>query len=113
MKILRLLSIVFIFGSLTACKVGVTTKSGGMDNQGYLQFVQGGSQSYNNGVAVYVDDNPAFTANVDKKKRKSIKGNTYAINPGMRRIKVVSNGQTLYEKNTMVANQETKQIILP
>ena len=113
MKILRLLLIVFIWGSFAACKVGVVSKSGGMDSQSYLQFVQGGNQSYKNGVTVYVDDNPAFPAKVDKTKRNSIKGNSYVINPGTRHIKVVDNGKTVYEKNVVVATQETKKIILP
>jgi len=113
MKILRLLLIVFMFGSFTSCKVGVVSKSGGMDNQSYLQFVQGGSQTYKNGVTVYVDENPAFTAIVDKVKKNRIKGNSYVINPGTRHVKVVDNGKILYEKNVVVATQETKKIILP
>ena len=113
MKTFRLLLIMFIFGSLTACKVGVVSTSGGKDSQSYLQFVQGGNQSYKNGVAVYVDNNPVFTAKVDKVKKNSIKGNRYVINPGTRHIKVVDNGKTLYEKNVIVSSQETKKIILP
>jgi len=113
MKTVRLLLMAFILCSFSACKVGVVSKSGGMDNQSYLQFVQGGSQSYNNGVTVYVDNNPAFTANVDKAKKNSIKGNSYVINPGTRHIKVVDNGRTVYEKTVVIGNQETKKIILP
>ena len=113
MKILRLLLIMFVLGSFASCKVGVTSKSGGMDNQSYLQFVQGGNHSYGNGVTVYVDDNPAFTAKVDVMKRNSIKGNTYVVNPGTRHIKVVDNGKTVYEKKIVVSTQETKKIILP
>ena len=113
MKILRLLLIMFILGSFTSCKVGVVSKSGGMDNQSYLQFVQGGSQTYKNGVTVYVDDYLAFMAKVDVMKRNSIKGNTYVVNPGTRRIKVVDNGRTVYEKTIVVSTQETKKIILP
>ena len=113
MKITRLLLITLILCPFSACKVGVVSKSGGMDNQSYLQFVQGGSQSYKNGVTVYVDNNPAFTAKVDKIKKNRIKGNSYVINPGTRHIKVANKGQTLYEKNVVVGTQETKKIILP
>lgn len=113
MKILRLLLIMFVFGSFTSCKVGVVSKSGGMDNQSYLQFVQGGGQTYKNGITVYVDDNPAFTAKVDVPKRNSIKGNTYAVSPGTRHVKVVEQGKTVYEKTIVVSTQETKKIILP
>ena len=113
MKIARLLLITLILGSFSACKVGVVSKSGGMDNQSYLQFVQGGSQSYKDGVTVYVDDNPAFTAKVDVPKKNRIKGNSYVINPGTRHIKVVGNGKTVYEKKVVIGNQETKKIVLP
>jgi len=113
MKILRLLLIVFVTGSFTACKVGVVSKSGGIDNQSYLQFVQGGSQSYKDGITVHVDDNQPFTAKVNKLKKLSIKGDTYIINPGVRHLKVVYNGQTLYEKDVVISIQETKQISLP
>jgi hypothetical protein len=113
MKITRLLLITLILCSFSACKVGVASKSGGMDNQSYLQFIQGGSRSYGDGVTAYVDDNPAFTAKVDVPKRRSIKGNSYVIKPGTRHVKVVSNGQTLYEKDVVIGNQETKKIVLP
>ena len=113
MKILRLIIIIFFIGTFTSCKVGVVSKSGGIDNQSYLQFIQGGKQSYENGVIVYVDDNPAFTAKVDKTKKNRIKGNSYVINPGTRHIKVVDNEKILYEKNIVISTQETKKIILP
>ena len=114
MKILRLLLlIVFTAVTFSSCKVGVVSKSGGKDSQSYLQFVQGGSQSYHDGVAVYVDDNPAFTANVNVLKKNRIKVDTYVINPGTRHVKVVYNGNTVYEKTVVVSTQQTKQIILP
>jgi hypothetical protein len=98
---------------VTACSVGNVSKSGGMDNQGYLQFVQGGDTHYGEGVTVYLDNEPAFTAAVDKIKRLRVKGHTYAVKTGTRRLKVVYKGTTLYEKNIIIANQETKQINLP
>jgi len=113
MKILRLLLIVLVLSSFASCKTGVVSKSGGMDSQSYLQFVQGGSQSYKSGVIVFVDDNPSFTAKVDVVKSSTVKGNTYGINPGTRHIKVVDKGKIVYEKDVVVATQETKKIILP
>jgi hypothetical protein len=99
--------------TVTACSVGNVSKSGGLDNQGYLQFVQGGDTSYSDGVTVTIDDNPAFTAKVDKIKKRSVKGNTYAIKTGTRHLKVEYKGKVLYEKNIIIATQETKQINLP
>ncbi|MDR3188808.1 MAG: hypothetical protein LBT94_06450 [Prevotellaceae bacterium] len=96
-----------------ACSVGHRSHSGGLDNQAYLQFIQGGSVAYSEGVTVTVDDNPPFTAKVDKLERLRVKGNTYAVNTGTRHLKVEYKGATLYEKNIFIATQETKQINLP
>jgi hypothetical protein len=107
--------ILIIFAALTvaACSVGNVSQSGGMDNQGYLRFVQGGNTAYGGGVTVTVDDNPPFTAKVDKIKKLRVKGNTYAVKTGARRLKVEYKGKTLYEKSVIIATQETKQINLP
>jgi hypothetical protein len=98
---------------VVACSVGNISKSGGMDNQGYLQFVQGGSAVYNEGITVTIDDNPSFKAKVDKIKKMTVRGNTYAIKTGTRHLKVEYQGKILYEKNIVIATQETKQINLP
>lgn len=103
-----------LMGLFTACHVGNVSKSGGKDNQSYLQFVQGGEASYKSGVTVYIDQNPEFTAKVDKpKKFDGTKGNVYVINSGKRHLKVVYDGNTLYEKDIIVGTQETKKITLP
>ena len=98
--------------SLAGCKVGNVTHSGGVDNQSYLQFIQGGNTMYAGGVRVYVDDNPAFTAKVNKIEKLKVRGNVYAIKEGKRHVKVVY-GSTVYEKDILVGNQETKKITLP
>jgi hypothetical protein len=109
----KIIFIVIAACMVAACSVGNVSKSGGLDNQGYLQFIQGGNTSYSGGVTVTIDDNPAFTAKVDKTKKLRVKGNTYVVNPGTRHLKVVYQGKTLYEKNVIIATQETKQINLP
>ncbi len=114
MKLSRISVLALLIGLFTACHVGNVTKSGGMDNQSYLQFIQGGEHSYSDGVTVYIDQNAEFTAKVDKPKKFSgTKGNVYVINTGRRHLKVVYKGQTLYDKDIVVGTQETKQITLP
>jgi hypothetical protein len=98
---------------LTACSVGNVTKSGGVENQGYLQFIQGGDTKYSDGVTVYIDSEPAFTAVVDKIKKYRVKGNTYIVKTGTRHLKVVYKDKTLYEKDVIITTQETKQLNLP
>jgi uncharacterized lipoprotein len=109
----KILFVALLLTSLAGCKVGNVTHAGGVDNQSYLQFLQGSSVKYSEGVEVFVDDNPAFTAKVDKIEKLKVRGNVYAIKPGTRHVKVAHGGKTLYEKDIFVGNQETKQITLP
>ncbi|MDR0574249.1 MAG: hypothetical protein LBG96_09520 [Tannerella sp.] len=113
MKSLYFISVAFMACLFTACSVGNVSRSGGLDNHGYIQFIQGGNTTYKKGVTVYIDDKPAFNASVDKIKKLRVKGNTYVVNTGTHHIKVVYLGQTLYERNIIIATQETKQITLP
>ena len=113
-NVLRILAWTFIVGVFASCRVGTVTTSGGMDSQSYLQFIQGGERSYSGGITVYIDQNTEFTAKVDKvKKFGGTKGNLYGIQPGKRHLKVVYQNTVLYEKDIMVATQETKKITLP
>ncbi|MDR1591995.1 MAG: hypothetical protein LBS16_03820 [Prevotellaceae bacterium] len=104
--------IVSIF-MITACSVGNVSRSGGMENQGYLQFIQGGSTVYSEGVTVTVDNLPPFTAKVDRITKFGMKANTYAVKTGTRHLQVAYQGKILYEKNVIIVTQETKQIQLP
>lgn len=104
---------ILLLFSVTGCKVGNVTHAGGVDNQSYLQFIQGGETKYKGGVQVFVDNNPAFTAQVDKIEKLDVRGNVYAVKEGQHSLKVVYNGSTLYEKQILVGNQETKKITLP
>jgi hypothetical protein len=108
----KILFIALLLTSLAGCKVGNVTHAGGVDNQSYLQFLQGGSTKYS-GVEVFVDNDPAFIAKVDKIEKLKVRGNVYVIKQGTHHVKVAYNGKTLYEKDIFVGNQETKQITLP
>jgi len=99
--------------SLASCSVGNVSKSGGVDNMSYLQFIQGGNTSYNDGVTVAVDDAKAFTAKVDQIKPLRVKKNTYPVSSGSHTITVTYKGTVLYQKTIVVGTQETKQIQLP
>jgi len=96
----------------TGCKVGSTTESRGLENESYLQFVQGQGK-YSEGVDVYVDNIAPFKAKVNKVDSRTVKGNVYTIQSGTRHLKVVYKGQTLYEKDVFLSSQETRRIQLP
>ncbi|MCL1937208.1 MAG: hypothetical protein FWF52_02290 [Candidatus Azobacteroides sp.] len=94
------------------CKVGSTTEAKGLENESYLQFVQG-QEKYNGGVDVYVDNTASFKAKVDKVNSRTVRGNVYTIKSGTRHLKIAYKGQTLYEKDVFLSSRETKQILLP
>ena len=106
--------IIFLFIPfiLAACSVGKTTESRGVENESYLQFLQG-QEKYKEGVSVYVDDLPPFMAKVDKVNSRTVKGNVYTIKSGTRHVKVVYNNTILYEKHIILSTQQTRQIQLP
>lgn len=108
--ILLLVTVISII--FTGCKVGRTTESRGLENESYLQFVQG-QKVYEEGVDVFVDGIAPFKAKVDKMDSRMVKGNIYTVKSGTRHLKVEYKGSVLYEKNVVLASQETRQIQLP
>jgi hypothetical protein len=97
---------------LWGCKVGRTTETRGLENESYLQFVQG-QQKYTEGVTVFVDDLAPFNAKVNKVNDRTVKGNVYTVKSGTRHLKVVYNNQTVFEKEVVLSSQQTRQIQLP
>lgn len=98
---------------LSACSVGRTTESRGLENEAYLQFVRGMDDKYRDGVSVFVDDNAPFKAKVNKIKATTVKGDTYALKSGKRHIKVIYEERVVYEKDVVLSTQETRRIELP
>jgi hypothetical protein len=97
---------------LCGCRVGRTTEVRGYENESYLQFVQG-QQKYPEGVEVFVDDLPSFVAKVNKMNDRKVKGNVYTVKSGTRYLKVVYEGEVLFEKQVILSSQQTRQIQLP
>ena len=110
-KYVLLLLVIFSF-IFTGCKVGSTTGSRGLENESYLQFVQG-QEKYNEGVNVFIDNIAPFKAKVDKVNSRTVKGNVYTVKSGTRHLRVEYKGQVLYEKDVVLSTQETRQIQLP
>ncbi|MDR0798327.1 MAG: membrane lipoprotein lipid attachment site-containing protein [Dysgonamonadaceae bacterium] len=97
---------------LAACSVGRTTESRGLENESFLQFVQG-QYEYPDGVQVYVDQLPPFTAKVNKVNGRTVKGNVYTVTSGTRHLTVAYKNTVLFEKEVVLSAQQTKQIQLP
>jgi hypothetical protein len=94
------------------CKTGTTTESRGYENESYLQFVQG-TQTYPQGVTVFIDDLQPIVAKVDKVKAMTVRGNVYTVKSGTRHVKVVYNGTVLFDKQVVLSPQQTRSIQLP
>ncbi len=96
---------------LTSCKVGSFSQERGLTDQAYLLFVA--NEKYDNDVQVIIDGKTTFNAQVLKEKKGTIKGNTYAIAKGKRNLKIIYDGNVIYNKEIFVSAQETKKIQLP
>lgn len=94
------------------CKVGKTTESKGLENESYLQFVQG-QEKYSEEVEVFIDDIAPFKAKVNKVNDRTVKGNVYTVKSGTRHLKVVYKNKVLFEKDVLLSSQQTRQIQLP
>ena len=112
MKI-KLFLLFFSVVMLSACSVGRTTETRGLENEAYLQFVRGTSDKYRDGVHVFVDDNAPFKTKVNKIKATTVKGDTYVIKSGKRHLKVIYEERVVYEKDIILSTQETRRIELP
>ena len=110
MKKYLLLLLIPIF--FTGCKVGRTTEVKGLENESYLQFVQG-NEKYSEGVDVYIDDLPAIKAKVVKQNDRTVKGQVYTVKSGTRQLKVVYKDKVLFDKKVVLSSQQTRQINLP
>lgn len=110
-KLIGFFVICAIFFSLSGCKVGSVSSSGGVDNTAQLQFIRGTANAYKDGVDVFIDNNAPFKAKVDKEK--TIKGNVYTIQNGKRNIRVEYRGTILYERAIVIGIGETRKIRLP
>lgn len=97
---------------LLGCTAGRTTETRGLENESYIQVVEG-QQKYPEGVDVYVDDAAPFKVKVNKVNDRIAKGNVYTVKSGTRHLKVVYKSQVLFDKQVVLSSQQTRQIQLP
>lgn len=99
--------------ALASCKTGVYTAEYGKEDVAYISLVSSDKMA-NKDVLVYIDNETQFTAHVQKAKQSTEKhnGKLFAIKPGKRHMKVVYNGNVIYEKEIFVSSQQTKLINL-
>lgn len=96
---------------LFGCKTPVAQQTG-KEDVAFLLFVSPNKYAGQK-VSVTLDDGENFAVNVVKEKKSKRKGTQYMVKTGPRKIKVISNGKILYQKQIFLSSQEVKQIILP
>lgn len=84
----------------------------GDDDIAYLIFVST-SDSRNTDVDVTVDGKTSFTARTVKSRKANRRGTRYSVQPGKRKVTVMKDGRTLYDRFVFLSPQETKKITLP
>lgn len=98
---------------LWGCKANYpVAQQSGDDDIAYLIFVST-SDSRNKNVEVSVDDKTTFTAHTVKSRKSNRRGTRYSVQPGKRKVKVVLDGKTIYDRFVFLSPQETKKITLP
>ena len=98
---------------LVGCKANYpVAQETGKDDVAYLIFVSA-SDARNKVVDVTVDGKTAFEAKTVKNRKANRRGTQYSVQTGKRRVKVVFEGQTLYDKYVFLSTQEVKEITLP
>lgn len=112
-KTLFSLMLCAVLATLCGCKANCpVAQQSGDDDVAYLIFVST-SDSRNKDVEVFVDDKTRFTARTVKSRKSNRRGTRYSVQTGKRKIRVVLDGKTLYDKYVFLSPQETKKITLP
>ncbi len=108
----KIITLVFCLFVMSSCDVTSSSVSG-IENQSYLIFMAPFAQNYPGGVQVTVDESTDFDAKVHKNISRVRNLLKYGISSGRHDIKVIDNGNVLYQKTVMLSPGQTKKIILP
>lgn len=113
MKKIALFLCAFAAFFMWSCKANYpVAQESGKEDVAYLIFVSA-SNAGNKDVSVTVDGKTTFQARTVKSRKANRRGTQYSVQTGKRQVKVVSDGQTLYDKYVFLSSQETKVITLP
>lgn len=96
-----------------SCKANYpVAQESGKDDVAYLIFVST-SNAKDKDITVTIDGKTTFQARTVKSKKSNRRGTQYSVQTGKRQVKVMLDGQTLYDKYVFLSTQETKVITLP
>jgi hypothetical protein len=102
-----------LFGLFAFLSCDVTSSAvSGIENKSYLIFLAADKTDYPNGVEVSLNDSTIFNAEVHKNISRVRNLLKYGVSSGKHKIKVVKDGNLLYEKLIFVSPGQTKKIIL-
>ncbi len=86
------------------------SQQSGKEDMAYLLFVSESNKSYK--INVLLDRSLSFDAKTVRAKDADRNGTAYAVGTGRHKIKVLKDGNVIYEKEIFISTQETKKITL-
>lgn len=107
----KLLSLFFVVSLLWSCSPARSTVSG-LENVAFVE-IYGDYARYDKVVGVVIDDQPAFTARVNKKGSNKMKPYRYEIPTGKHVLRVYAGNMEVVNETIFVSSQITKKITLP
>ncbi len=108
----KFILLIFCVLVTSSCDVTSSTVSS-IENQSYLIFMAPFAQNYPDGVEVTIDQSTTFDAKVHKNISRVRNLLKYGISSGRHEVKVVNNGNLIYERVFFLSPGQTKKIILP
>lgn len=97
---------------LTSCAAYRQKEKQKKAEEGYLQFINP-EGDYPDGVEVYINDKFSYIALVTEDKDHSLKKFRWPVVAGKMRLRVVYEGEEVYQGTLVLKPGETKQIVLP
>lgn len=107
----KLLSFFFVVSLLWSCSPARTTVSG-LENVAFVE-IYGDFSKYDKEVRVMVDEQPAFTARVNKQGSNRMKPYRYEIPTGKHVLHIYSGNAEVLTETVFVSSQITKKLTLP
>lgn len=105
--------ILLILPLLIGCKANYpVAQQSGKEDMAFLLFISSDLYAGKN-VEVIIDDKAPFEAEVVKAKKSNRSGTQYGISTGAHSLKVIYNGETLYEKKYLHQLKKLNKLYYP
>lgn len=103
--------LVLAAATMVGCRNTYQTLSAGKENESFI-LITTDKDEYRENITVVVDNGTPILVEKVFKTKKQLQAKPITITPGKHTIKVLKNGQTIYEQAVFLGLQETKKIVL-